>query len=253
MSAQFPLNSWSAEYYEILEFYFWESQHLGKIKNPLSRYSSFEKVLEHVLKMEVSLNHQFNTFFSLLPNSILCELFFAITGKKYSCEFVFSSKATRMLVEEFKSITQPDLLFRSQDSLVCIEMKLQAKTDMEQLMKYLLLSVLEAERSAVEKDFTLIFIGKGEFKDLFKEKFQNMEEAVAAFAEYSIPEFSKNGKIPLSKYEKKLHEVLARTTLVYINYHDFGQLLRDKALDTENEVLKKLYTGLIEELERRGI
>lgn len=53
---------WTSEYYDVMEFYYWEPQHLGKIKNPKSQYSNQLKSLEHIQNMEVSLNHMFNVF-----------------------------------------------------------------------------------------------------------------------------------------------------------------------------------------------
>ena len=60
-------NGWNSEYYDIVEFYYWEPQHLGKIKNPFTRYRKIQEALSHIQNMEVSLNHQFNIFFMLAP------------------------------------------------------------------------------------------------------------------------------------------------------------------------------------------
>ena len=49
-------SSWNNEYYDIMNFYYWEPQHLGKIKNPNSKIQSIHDALSHIAKMEVSLN-----------------------------------------------------------------------------------------------------------------------------------------------------------------------------------------------------
>ena len=76
-------SSWNNEYYDIMNFYYWEPQHLGKIKNPNSKIQSIHDALSHIAKMEVSLNHQFNLFFQLLPSVILNDILYQTLLKKY--------------------------------------------------------------------------------------------------------------------------------------------------------------------------
>jgi hypothetical protein len=54
-----------------MNFYYWEPQHLGKKKNPNSKIQNISDALDHISKMEVSLNHQFNLFFQLIPAALL--------------------------------------------------------------------------------------------------------------------------------------------------------------------------------------
>ena len=243
---------WNQEYYEILEFYYWEPQHLGKSKNPRSKYDSLAKALTHIKSIEVSLNHQFNTFFSLLPTQETNELFSKIFGRKFDENFCFNSKATRQFVDSFKSATQPDLFFPSPTELVCIEMKVSAQSDFDQLMKYLLLSLIEKSKAAEKKRFSLLYLGKGDFCTLFREGCQSIEELRAQFLLYEFGERTKNGAIDLAPYREEIYRLSREIDIAYLSYAHFGEMLLRLSNDTDNQALKNIYNGLIAELEDRG-
>lgn len=245
-------STWNEEYYETLEFYYWEPQHLGKMKMSESKYDSLRKSIDHIKKMEVSLNHHFNTFFSLLPNKETNDLFAHIFGREFQGNFCFNSKATRDFVDSFKSATQPDLFFPSEQELVCIEMKVGSKSSFDQLTKYLLLSLLEQEREHSEKKFSLLYIGVGEFKDLFKEKIRTVEELREQFLQYEIGEKTRNKTLDLAPYREKIYQLSQTIPLEYLSYSDFYRLLSKLYQQSDNEALQNIYYGLIAELEMRG-
>lgn len=245
-------SNWSDEYLEILEFYYWEPQHLGKSKHPNTKYDSLEKVLEHIRRMEVSLNHIFNLFFTLLPNKETNELFSRVFQKPFNEEFYFNSRTTRDFVDSFKSATQPDLFFPSENHTVCIEMKVGAQSNFDQLMKYLLLALLENERSGKQKKFSLLFTGVGPFEKLFKEGCKNICELREQFLGYEIGEKTKNGAIELGAYREPIYKLSQEIDIAYLSYAEFHSLLTEMNAETENEALKNIYRGLMAELEERG-
>lgn len=245
-------STWNQEYYETLEFYYWEPQHLGKLKHPNTKYTSLQSALEHIKRMEVSLNHQFNTFFSLLPDSETNALFSHIFQRPFDEKFCFNSKDTRDFVESFKSATQPDLFFPSPTELVCIEMKVGAQSDFDQLMKYLLLSLIEGEKSGVTKQFSLLYMGVGDFTTLFKERCTDIDDLRAQFLTYEIGERTKNKSIDLSSYREKIYQLSQEIDIAYMSYAEFHKYLVELSQETSNEALRNIYTGLIAELELRG-
>lgn len=57
------MNNWTNVYDEIMSFYFYEPQHIGKKAYPRDNphvYSNEQAMLNHISNMEVSLNHLFN-------------------------------------------------------------------------------------------------------------------------------------------------------------------------------------------------
>ena len=67
--------NWLDSYYEALEFFYWEPQHLGLKKNVSNELDTIEKVEKHLRKMEVTLNHNTNQFLLLAPVALRTRLF----------------------------------------------------------------------------------------------------------------------------------------------------------------------------------
>ena len=62
--------SWLDSYYEAVEFFYWEPQHIGRKKHVPGEFNTFEKVHKHLRQMEVTLNHNINQFLLLAPESL---------------------------------------------------------------------------------------------------------------------------------------------------------------------------------------
>lgn len=253
MNKKSPENTWNHEYYEILEFFFWEPQHLGKKKNPDNKYDSPQKVFDHLKKMEVTLNHLFNMFFTLLPDEERNELFSDLFKTKIQDEFIFNSNKTRAYIDSIGSVTQPDLLFSGKENFACIEMKIEAKSSLEQLMKYLLLSILADEHGETKRKTHLLFMAKYELPDLFIENVSTMEEARSALIQMTLPNKSKNGNIDLTQYHNQILDTAKRANLCFYTYKDFYNLLQEKMLKDNHPVIIKLMEGICNELEIRNM
>ena len=245
-------DKWTSEYYDVMEFYYWEPQHLGKIKNPKSRYNNQFKSLEHIQNMEVSLNHMFNVFFRLAPSS------FANSLVNATCNTAIEDKLSmlgRYDVREFSLVVQPDLLFISKSTSFSIEMKIGAKSSLEQVYKYALLHWLEQQYSGVERQSILLYIGKGEFQDLWVEKFTNPQEVISAAISSDISKL----KLRANKVESidinwsEVKTILSNTTIGYCNYTGFNDLLSKNSDSNSSETEVKLFDGLSSELQRREL
>src|ERR1700682_4034684 len=82
------VSSWVDAYYEALDFFFWEPQHLGRKKHTDAKLKTHYDVQAHLRVMEVTLNHQLKQFFSLAPRSLRNRLFESALGKTISGDFV---------------------------------------------------------------------------------------------------------------------------------------------------------------------
>ena len=67
--------NWLDSYYEALEFFYWEPQHIGRKKNVDSEFNTIEKVVKHLRRIEVTLNHNINQFLILAPAALRACLF----------------------------------------------------------------------------------------------------------------------------------------------------------------------------------
>lgn len=236
-------------YYDIIDFYYWEPQDLGKIKNPKNKLNSPEKVMKHVLKMEVSLNHIFNIFFSLAPKSFFNHFFKQAFGGYQNDIFIEDSDDAVMILKE---AVQPDFFFVGGKQVIAIEMKIKYDSDLEQLMKYLLLNVIYQEERKITLPYKILFLGPGKFENLWKDSYKNVDELKNAFKNYKFPRKTKKGNITLKEYIDKINLLLNRCEISYINYNDFFRILK-KEQKTGSEVYGKLLDGIVKELINRKL
>lgn len=234
-------------YYDIMAFYYYEPQHLGKKKNPDNRFNTYNKVMDHIMEMEVSLNHILSIFFFLAPASSLDRFFQKVLVDCPTDSYIDDSD----FVSEIGDATQPDFLFVGSKQIVALEMKVGAKSSLEQLMKYLLLNIIYQEKKKTKLPFKLIFLGQGDFKDLWEEVFPNVAQLKKAFKKYSFPAITKKGNIKLKKYEAKIRHLVEECQIEFINYKDFSRILLDEQKHNKNEIYAKLLAGIISELRER--
>src|SRR6267143_915401 len=69
MGTPIAANDWTDEYESIVEFYFWEPQHLNR-RAPPGRNPGIDEVLQRLRRKEVPLNHLLGILFRLVPASL---------------------------------------------------------------------------------------------------------------------------------------------------------------------------------------
>lgn len=247
------MSSWNKEYYDIMNFYYWEPQHLGRIKNHSSKIQSIRDALSHIAKMEVSLNHQFNLFFQLFPSGLLNDLFNKIDHRYINKDKLSYQSIEDISVLNLNDSTQPDVFFKSKTDLVAIEFKLSTKSSIEQLLKYAILfnfSELYHERKF---KYYLIYVGCNNFNTIFKEKFPTIDLVQPALQIAHIPDTTKRGDINLMPHKEKIIKIAKDMNLSFVNYQGLYNILEDfiKSIDSNNpfsETITKLLSGMNNEL-----
>lgn len=241
--------------YDIYSFLYREPQHIGRMKNPDSNYDTYDKAMAHLKNMEVTLNHLANVFFSFLPSNLLHQFFETALQKPIrSDEYDVFVRSLENVVNDIGDFTQPDIFFTGDKNTISIEMKVGAKSSLDQVMKYGLLHYKEQQTSWVEKAYHLIYLWKGSFSSLREEKFTDVYALKQAFAEYDIPETSKKGKIALAEYADVIKKMVAEMTISYISYEQLRDFCADHLEENEhNRQIHKLLSGMIAELEDRKL
>jgi hypothetical protein len=251
------MGQWNALYDEILAYYFWEPQHLGKIKNPNSDITSYLKLIEHSKKLEVTLNHQLSFFFSLALKSFIREFFSEAFNTTINDDFVFDPSHMNSLITELKDLTQPDFFFVGENNIVAIEMKIDAKTSLEQYMKYLLFNMLYQAKMGTNKQFWLLFLGKNTPEKLWTEGFTTFEQAKEAFKLLDLPAKSNKGGIHLQEIKPSLNELSDNTTVSYTTYAQLQSLIHNKiellSQDDSSYSYSRLLNGMADELKSREL
>lgn len=252
-----PGHDWTSEYYEILEFYYWEPQHLGRSRSSRARYENPEQALAHVQNMEVSLNHMFNIFFRLAPDEVIHELMTESLG----CEDLEPKRLlTRRDISEFCQLVQPDLTFQSVDTNFSIEMKLKAKSSLEQVWKYALLHYLADTHDGNTRSSYLLYLGKSRFRGLWRQPISDIEDLVQAALTEDIRELRAKVKEAenVAVDWNLVRQVLEQTRIGYWTYVDLAAFLNntlgsDRSTSGPAQSFMKLTTGLADELGRRRL
>ena len=125
--------TWADEYREIVEFYWWEPQMIGRSLKNYHKFGSADEMWESVSKKEVPLNHVLNVFFALFPLEKLN------LGLSPSARAI-SSRELEALYRNQRGATQPDIFIEDIDSNIGIELKTTTKSSRQQLEKYVAFS-----------------------------------------------------------------------------------------------------------------
>ncbi|MCI5050487.1 MAG: hypothetical protein MRY32_09215 [Rickettsiales bacterium] len=242
-------SSWAKEYYEIVEYYFWEPQHIGRQKNPNTKYVNAEMALDHVRNLEVSLNHIINIFFRLAPDNFINRMLEKYYDHQTDDAFVFTGR------EELRDIygaTQPDVYFVGKDTTLSIELKLAAKTSPDQLAKYAVLnSHVEKLDNRPRKHFLLYMTPSGRV-DKLAPKLSTYEAIKTAISDEGIAKVLKRAKLK-EDLISQVREYVGLSHFEITSYEAFSSFLRQEKAASRESTFKKLVDGIVSEFAERGL
>lgn len=160
--------SWTDEYREIVEFYYWEPQHIGRSLSG-KRFKNADEMYAHINGLEVSLNQILNIFFSLLPLiNIDC-----INGD--TSNVLISSWQLETIIREQKNATQPDMFFTGSKKNIAIELKTGSKSSLDQVLKYVRFNQYIGKDTVLPLDLYFL-TPEREITSIFKEKYSSIGE-----------------------------------------------------------------------------
>jgi hypothetical protein len=255
--------SWVGPYYETLDFFYWEPQHLGRKKHVGMPSVPLAKVRDCVGRIEVTLNLLLKQFLSLAPRQLRNQLFEKALGHAPVGDFVMAGRDVgsgwKCKVGEH---VQPDFFFIGESSSIALEMKIGAKTSLDQVMKYGLLALGLEQAQEKEMKHSLIYLGGRKFFDLWKsdERFDTPEALRNTLANVAFREKSTkflNGKLLFEGLRERFAEIISSLQIGFLNYNDFAEILgkETQSLDVsvDSRVYQNLIRGMMAELKRRGL
>lgn len=221
--------TWSDEYENILEFYFWEPQHLNRVSPAKEKRRPAKDVLSALMKREVPLNHQLNLFFHIAPRGLKARWLGGLLPAT-ACE------APHLRIVRGSPVfgaCQPDLYFAGERSRAFVELKVDARSGLEQLCKYGLLAAW-LDQSEGPQPSGLIFMGPK------PDKFADMDRHLA---DRLSPEFTLPPKVVRHAGRLGLSEevVIAASRAMEIGYSTYGDF--DGHLSGEAAGLKAAVEG----------
>jgi hypothetical protein len=250
--------SWVDRYYEALDFLYWEPQHLGRAKAVNSKLNTLTKVQMHLRLMEVTLNHLIKQFFSLAPSSFRNRLFeCGLTGPVSGDLLMVGSNFDREY--NLQNSTQPDFLFTTAEGTFSLEMKIDSRSSVQQVLKYALLALaVELKQGNKQMKHSLVFLAKGSFPNLWETRgaFTSVEALKQTLAKETHT-FLNGKQKHFQELEQRYSEIVDSLSIGFISYESFAALLQNEIDLTDGGigslVYRKLLSAMLGELTRRRL
>lgn len=249
--------NWLDSYYEALEFFYWEPQHIGRKKNTDSEFNTLAKVVKHLRQMEVTLNHNINQFLLLAPATFRVRLFNEFFGSGFELDFEMHGRG---IDTDFTlgNAVQPDFLFISDAEVISIEMKVGAKSSIDQVLKYALLGLAAELRADSKKAHYLGFLGVGDFSNQWKETFASPIELRQALNGANLRTFLQKQPLRFREHQERFDIIVEQLRLGFVNYARFAEILQTDVPPLTDQtpgahVYRNLVSGLLAEFSRRRL
>jgi hypothetical protein len=259
--------NWLDSYYEALEFFYWEPQHmrpkthdaaeLETLAKLAKQSSKVDDVRAHLREMEVTLNHNIRQFLLLAPDALRNSLFEKLFGRAFDGAFALYG---REIDPKFALVgcMQPDFLFVSEAEVVSVEMKVKAKCSVDQVLKYALLGLAIEMKEGKPKKHYLILLGKGVFANQWVKRFESIDRLTEAIASEDLAKFLHNKPRHFRERQQLFSQIVEQMQVEFVNYERLGGLLRDEFPAESDqspgaEVYRKLISGLLDEFKRRHL
>jgi hypothetical protein len=249
------MRSWTEEYYDIVDHYFWAPDRLGHRSDKERRLKKSSEVLGVLRRIEEPLNHILGIFFALAPSRFVHELFARHAGVTITDELVLLGRGIQKGYG-IADVTQPDFAFDGPSTFVTIEAKVGAgKSSLEQVLKYALLHAMIDEKTP-RTTRALLYLSEGPPAKLFSRFVDWADLKTRAFE--ALPSVQKPAFLRMSESEREVLRLSLETMPIsHVSYRAFDDLLGEyeaRAVDNEaNGVEARLYRGLRAELARRDV
>ncbi len=246
---------WNHVYYDILQEIYWDPKMIGRAPANPPVFANDREMLANLRRTEVSLNHILSLFFSLAPQSFISglekEVFGDSTDKTYRSVGIFELRQ-----HAAHDPTQPDVFMASSDTCFSIEVKIGAKSDLEQIVKYALLHCSHGKRSGTPSASRLLYLTPRPVGKTWKERFSDIPSVEAALDEFDFEAFLKKTKMN-DVLDVAALETASRSMLVghvtfarfFENTKQFTETVSHE--DSNSDSARKLIAGLLHELEFR--
>lgn len=256
-SNQLTSPSWVDSYYEGLEFFYWEPQHLGRKKNPGTALRSRDAVMKHLRGMEVTLNQILKQFFTLASPQATTELFATLFGRRSLDQLVLCG---RDIDSEFdlRGAMQPDLLFVSTNHVAAVELKIAARSSIKQILKYGLLGLAAELRTGRPMSHDLLLVGVGPLETMFKDKYKDIRELRKVILAADLEKFLKTAPPHFRTRFYQLERIVKFQEIRYVTYSELTGVLLAQFTSTDNRspcahTSRALLDGLLRECRERGL
>lgn len=236
--------------------FFVPKERLAGGKSLYSRGQAYPEWRPAISKKEELLNQILEIALAIAPSSFIADVFFAPVGIRPAGRIRTIGREVGARHSEFAphQFTQHDGLYVSDNAIVMMEMKLKARTSIEQYLKYCTLAALEELVSGKKDHVGLIYlVPTGCVLRTRKDLRLDDPEAVDQIWNDPAAFTDKSPLLRLlTNHLDEIRDVGERLVLQIITWDDFLRAMvqtRDNAAVTGNETLENLMQGMIAQIQ----
>ncbi len=246
---------WNAVYYDIIQEYYWDPRVLGRVPANPAIFANESEMLGSLRRMEVSLNHMLALFFGLAPQDYIrrleTESFGDSTDEIYHNVNLFELRRTAP-----HDPTQPDVFLTSADTCFSVEVKIGAKSSLDQLVKYALLHRDHERRTGGNLKSRLMYLTPRPVSKTWGENFADVGNMRTALEDFDYPALLKKARASESLSAEDLKSAALSMEVVHMTFDHFNEFTRAYAGSISSDTpyadtARKLFDGILHEFEFR--
>lgn len=271
---------WTDKYWDAINELYWYPRYLGlksipqkqwvktatsvtiprNLTNPSGplyrRIQSGDEYRAYVRRQEEIFNHIWNIALAVLPGDVIADLCNPFLRWQADCNYYLHTGTVgdRYAALSEGNVTTPDCLLRSDEALLAIEIKFNARTSLEQIAKYVSVLVAEEQLGSPRSRLGLLYVYPADASKRFTKETGEVPEAINASA-YEKLEASTDHPI-LRRFmrdnRKAFESALDRLTVTCITWSEISRSISayNQALgDTKGDrTLARLLHGLEREI-----
>lgn len=209
-----------------------------------------------LLKKEELLNQVLEIGFAIAPSAFLAEAFFAPLGLSVPDRITTIGREAKARHAELapRQFTQHDGFYITENAVVMMEMKLKARTSVEQYLKYCTLIALEELLYGKKEHLGLVYlVPDGSVARTRKDLRLDDPDALCRIWEKPQAHTDKSTLLALlDRHEQAIRDVGVRLRIGIITWGDFRDVtlrFHDDARRSGNETLENLMHGILAQLD----
>jgi hypothetical protein len=247
---------WNSVYYDVIQEYYWDPKLIGRVPAVPPIFANDKEMLGNLRRMEVSLNHLLALFFSLAPQDYISGLestvFGDTTDKAYRNIGIFELRRTTP-----HDPTQPDVFMASADTCFSVEVKIGAKSSLEQVVKYALLHCWHEKKEGKPLASRLLYLTPRPEGKTWAENFTDVGCMKAALDAFDFNGFLEKTKMSKDLTAAELEAASRSLQVAHITFARFHEITKTYAGaippgERYADSARKIIDGLVHELEFRG-
>jgi len=248
---------WTDLYYEVVEYYFWEPQRIGRRRDPSRKSQPWDYWRGKLQKQETAFNHILNLLFHMAPQELVDRAVSALLGREVEgLELVNAGGLD-------PNVVQPDMIFTDWKDLIFVEMKVDSRSSVDQFVKYAIAAqyILEGPEDLSSVD--LVFLtktkshnkvwhrakadGLDSFDALRRHAVRGLDGDMEVWREAGVPRYMRENPGAVPGLRNRVQSI----GLALADYEGLSNVLREYA--AENQTVARLVDGVLAELARRGL